>query len=311
MHTFDSQAALGFLRSQTSHIETQVNETVYPDIQYPSLIPVDTSAHPWAKTVTFYSSDKFGRADWINGNADDVPLAGTELAKHESAIHMAAVGYSYGYEELEHARMLGANLTADDAMAARRAYEEFVDEVALYGDASKGMTGLFNNGAVTAAAATNGDWTGGSTTPDQILKDFNDGIQLVHTQTNTSAMANTALLPWTRFNHLASTRLGDGSDTTILSYLRQNNIYTATTGQPLLIRGSRRLDEGGVSLSPPGARMIAYRRDPMVLKMHIPMPHRFLPVMQDGPLRFVVPGIFRIGGLDIRRPKEVVYIDGI
>jgi len=41
------------------------------------------------------------------------------------------------------------------------------------------------------------------------------------------------------------------------------------------------------------------------------MPHRFLPVFQGGPLHWVVPGVFRLGGLDIRRPKEVRYIDGI
>lgn len=57
--------------------------------------------------------------------------------------------------------------------------------------------------------------------------------------------------------------------------------------------------------------MISYRRDPSVLKMHIPMPHRFLPVYQAGPIRWEVPGIFRLGGVDIRRPAEVRYTDGI
>lgn len=312
MKTYDSQAALGFLLSQTSHIEAQVNEVVYPDIQYPGLIPVDTSAAPFAKTVTFFSSDKFGEADWINGNADDIPLAGTEMAKHESNVYMAAIGYSYGYEEIEHARMLGMNLTADDALAARRAYEEFVDRVALLGDARKNFRGLFNYPGVTAAAPTTGAWlAGGGEDPDKILKDVNDAIQLIHTQSNTTSMANTVLLPWSRFNHIASVRLGDGSDQTILNFLRANNIYTATTGAPLTIRGERRLDEAGTSLSPAGTRMVAYRRDPLVLKMHVPMPHRFLPAHQDGPLRFTVPGIFRLGGLDIRRPKEIVYVDGI
>ncbi|MDI2177200.1 hypothetical protein [Pseudomonas aeruginosa] len=73
----DAQAALGFVVSQTTYIERQVNEIVYPDIQYPQLIPVDTSAPEWIKTVTFYSADKVGKADWVNGNADDLPLAST------------------------------------------------------------------------------------------------------------------------------------------------------------------------------------------------------------------------------------------
>jgi hypothetical protein len=34
-------------------------------------------------------------------------------------------------------------------------------------------------------------------------------------------------------------------------------------------------------------------------------------VWQRGPIRFDVPGIFRLGGLEIRRPKAVRYIDGI
>jgi hypothetical protein len=59
------------------------------------------------------------------------------------------------------------------------------------------------------------------------------------------------------------------------------------------------------------ARMVAYRRDPNVVKLHIPMPHRFLPVWQSGPIRWEVPGIFRLGGTDVRRPKEMLYVDGL
>ena len=171
---FDTQAALGFAVSQTSHIETQVNETTYPDIQYAELVPVDTSAHPFATTVTYYSSDKFGQANWINGNADDVPLAGTERAKHEAGVHMAGIGYSFGYEEINQAQMLGMDLAADNAIAARRAYEEMVDGVALFGDTSKGFEGLVSSSGVTAASATTGNWN--SATEDQILADLNDAL---------------------------------------------------------------------------------------------------------------------------------------
>ena len=75
-----------------------------------------------------------------------------------------------------------------------------------------------------------------------------------------------------------------------------------------MIRAMRGLEAAGASAD---ARMVAYRRDPSVLKLHIPMPHRFLPVYQDGPLNYVVAGVFRLGGLDIRRPAEVRYVDGI
>lgn len=303
----DAQAALAFVVSQTSHIETQVNETIYPDIQYPSLIPVDTSAHPFAKSVTYYSSDKFGAAGWINGNSGDIPLVGVERAKHETQVHMAGVGYGYGWEEIEQAAMLGMPLSAELAMASRRAYEEFVDNVALNGDATKGFEGLIANSAVTADSALTGDWDGGTTTEDQILADINEVLMDTHSGTNYTSIADTLLLPYEEYALLANTRLGD-TTITILQFILQHNVYTATTGQPLTIRAIRGLSTAGAGGT---KRMVAYRRSPQVLKLHIPMPHRFLPAYNKTPLYVEVPGVFRLGGLDIRRPKEVRYKDGI
>lgn len=303
----DAQSALGFVQSQTAHIETQVNETVYPDIQYPELIPVDTSANEWAQTVTYYSSDKFGAADWINGNAGDIPLADTEMAEHSTSVHTAGIGYGFGLAEINTAALVGNNLQSDKAMAARRAYEEMVDRVALSGDATKNFQGLINNSSVTAASADNGAWDGGTTTEDEILADVNAVILGIAEDTAYTGMADTLLLPFAKLNTLATTRLGD-TQATILQFLRQNNTYTAMTGQALTIRGVRGLETAGDSDS---NRMVAYRRAPDVLKLHIPMAHRFLPAFQKSPTYVEVAGMFRLGGLDIRRPKEVRYSDGI
>lgn len=302
----DAQAALGFVISQTSHIERQVNETIYPDIQYPALVPVDTSAHPWAKTVTYYSSDMYGKADWINGNADDIPMAGTDMAKHETAIHMAGIGYGFGLEEISQAQMLGVNLQASDAAAARRAYEEMVDRVALYGDARKGFVGLTNAPTVTAAAATTGDWD--TATPGQILADVNKALAGQYAGTLYTGLADTLLMPYSAFLHISTTPLNDNGTDTILSWLLSKNVYTAQTGRPLVIRAMRGLDTAGAGGT---GRLVAYRRDPNVVKIHIPMPHRFLQPFNAGPLRTEVPGIFRLGGVDVRRPKEMLYVDGL
>jgi len=302
----DAQAALGFVISQTSHIEREVNNIVYPDIQYPTLVPVDTSAPEWVKTVTYFSADKYGKADWINGNGDDMPRAGTEMAKHESSVYTAGIGYGYGLEEISQAQMLGINLASADAEAARRAYEEMVERVALFGDTSKGLKGLVNNSTVTATAATTGTWT--SATAAQILADINGALIGQFTDTLFTSIADTLLLPYERYLLLATTMVSSTSDLSILNWLLANNAYTAQTGRPLTVRGIRGLSTMGTGST---ARMVAYRRDPMVLKLHIPMPHRFLPAYQSGPLRVDIPGVFRIGGVDIRRPKEVSYTDEI
>ena len=301
----DAQAALGFVRSQTTHVEQGVYQVRYADIQYPQLIPVDVSANPFAKTVTYLSADKAGVAGWLNGNSDDMPMADIEHSQFETGVQSAGIGYGYGWEEINQAQMLGINLSNDKAIAARRAAEEMIDRIALNGDANKGYQGLFDHSDVPANGALTGDWA--TATPDQIIADINDNLTNIQVQTNNVVLADTLLLPYARWNLIASTRIPD-TQITILDFIKMHNVYTAQTGQPLTIRATRGLDTAGVSST---ARMVGYRRNPEVLKLHMPMPHRFLPVFQSGPLRWDIPGVFRLGGLDIRLPNEVTYTDGI
>lgn len=300
----DAQTALSFVVEQNAHVEQKVNKTIYPEITYQTLVPVDTSAHPFTQTVIFYSSDMFGKADWINGNADDVPMAGTDRTMHQSSVYTAAIGYGYGWEEVNQAIRQGVNLQADDAVAARRAYEEMVQRVAYTGDTSKNMKGLLNYPGIAIQAAAGKIET---LTEDQILEAVNNLILATATATLYSSIADTVLFSPTVLNYMATKRLGD-TQSTLLEFIRKNNTYTAMTGQPLTIRALLQLANAGTANA---SRTIAYRRSDDVMKMHIPMPHRFLQVWQRGPLSWEVPGVFRLGGLDIRKPVEVRYLDGL
>lgn len=314
MFTLDAQQALGFLQNQTSYIEQQVIEVQYPDIQYPDIIPVDTSADDWASSVTYYSANKTGQAGWFHHQAKDIHVADSERSKFEVTIEMAEIGYRWTLEELGKAmRIPGMNLSADRAAAARRASEEFIDAVALLGDSEKNLHGLIDYPGVTIvqAAADGGvgtnqaDWE--SKNADLVNRDVNLILSGVWTNSLSVEMADTLLLPLQTLATLATKRI-DNTNMTALSFLMLNNVYTHITGKQLTIRGVRGLENAGTGGT---GRMIAYRRDPQVLKMHIPMTHRFLPAFQTGPMIFDVPGIFRIGGLEIRRPGAVRYMDGI
>lgn len=307
------QVAMSFLVRQASLIEPQVYAMRYQEIQYANLIPVDTSAPEWIQSVTYYSMDAVGQAQWFNGNAQDVPKVELTREKFETGVSMAAIGYGYNLEELGTAQLLGMNLTADKATVARRVAEKKIDAVAFQGDSKKGLTGLVNASTPTATTAP-ADGTGSATTfasktPDQVLRDINGQLTGMFTGTLGAEIADTILLPYSVLLDLSTRRIDAVNQTTILEWVERNNIYTRTTGQPLTIRGVfGYLDTAGASST---KRMVAYRRSPEVLKMHLPMPFRFLPVWQTGPVRFDIPGIFRVGGVDIRRPKAVRYLDGI
>jgi hypothetical protein len=309
-HLVNDQQAMGFLVSQTAYIEPQVVEIKYPDIQYASLIPVDTSANEWAKSITYYSVDKTGKATWFDANAKDIHVADVSRAKFEVGVEMADIGYRYNLEELGQAMMIpGTNLSADRAIAAKRAYDEFVDDAALRGKTEKTMPGLMDYPGITTVLATNdsGDTTWDTKDIDKIADDINNALSGIYVATLTVEMADTILLPVAALTALGTRRIPN-TDKSLLSYVRENNVYTQITGQALTIRALRGLETAGQNGS---GRMIAYRRDPQVLKMHIPMTHRFLNVWQTGPMLFDVPGIFRLAGLEIRRPGSVRYVDGI
>lgn len=315
------QQALSFLTNQASYIETEVDKIEYPSIQYPDLIPIDFSANEWAKSVTRYVSDRTGQAQWFNGNARDVPRADSNMSRQETTVEMAAIGYGYTLEELAQAQALarftnGYSLDTDRASAARFEYEKFVDVALMFGDALKGFVGLTNAPTVAvASAAAVGNQNGATNstqwankTPDQQLADVNAALAGVYTGSNEVEWADTVLLPVSRLLSLGDVARSTTSDTTILKFLQLANAFTAVTGRPLTVRGVRGLDNAGAGGT---ARMVAYRRDPMVLKAHIPMPHKFLQPMRTGPMLYEVPGIFRFGGLDIKRPGSVRYVDGI
>jgi hypothetical protein len=307
------QVAMSFLIRQASLIEPTVYATRYQDIQYPTLVPVDTSAPEWIQSVTYFSMDAVGQAQWFSGLAQDVPKVELSREKFETSVSMAAIGYGYTLEELGTAQLLGMNLTPDKAAMARRAAEEKVENVAFIGDATKGFTGLVNASTPTATTAP-ADGTGSATTfasktPDQVLRDINGQITGIFTGTLGAEIADTILLPYSVLLDLSTRRIDAVNQTTILEWIERNNIYTRTTGGQLMIRGVfGHLDTAGASSS---KRMVAYRRSPEVLKFHMPMPFRFLPAWQTGPIKFDVPGIFRLGGVDIRRPKAIRYLDGI
>lgn len=312
LNMFDSQQAMSFLIEQASHIETEVYKIKYPDIIYSQLIPIDTSANEWAKSVTYFSMDKVGQADWFDGNATDLRLANVNRNKFEQGIEMAGIGYRYTLEELGQAMLIpGMNLSAERAEAASFAYESFMDKLAYLGDSNKGFTGLINNLSVTviqaAATGTGSSKLWSTKTADQMITDVQAALSGVYEGSSTVEMADTVLLPIDAIQQLSIIRIPN-TTATGLEYLSKNNLYTHTTGVPLTIRGVLGLGTAGGSGV---GRMVAYRRDPRVVKLHVPMPHRFLPVWQTGPMTFDVPGIFRTGSVEIRRPAAVRYVDGI
>ena len=314
----DSQA-LAFVTGQAYKINQTVYETRFPDWDFGRLIYVDTSGPAWSPGILTYTSDLSGRANWQSGYAKDIPLADVSQDMQTKSFHLAAIGYQYNIEEVNTAIQIGSSLPDRRARAARLAYTKFMYDLTLFGSTEKGIGGITNYAGVNVTTAP-ADGTGsvtfwvnstgvGTKTPAQIARDINAALQGVYLDTLGIEMADTVLLPVEAFNYIAGTPYSATTMETILSFILRTNIYTITTGRPLTIRAVREL--GTASASGTTGRMVVYKNDQDYVKLHLPMPHQFLPVYQDGPLNWAVPGIFRTGGVELLTTVAMRYVDDI
>lgn len=328
MDRFNNDAltqALAFVTAQAYKINTRIYETVYPDWDLSRLIYINTDGPEWSPGIMTYMSDMLGRANWQSGAAKDIPLADVSQDFQLKTFHLAAIGYQYNLEEINAAIQVGGSLSDRRARAARLAYQKFIYNLGLFGDTEKGYAGFINYPGVQITPAP-ADGSGGvrhwvnsagvlTKTPAQIVRDVNLGLFGVSRSTFDTVLGDTIMLPPEAINAMAQTPFSDNTMETVLSFIMRTNLYTLRTGRPLTIAPVTELGTAATDTNAPSSagkgRMIAYNNSQEYMQFHMPMPHRFLPVYQDGPMNWLVPGIFRTGGVEMMSTAAVRYIDGI
>lgn len=313
----DEQAAYAFVQAQGRNIETAIYKRRYPTFNYAEHVPVVTEGNPWAIGTQFRIADHTGKAKIISGKAKDMPFGKTtrSLATHD--FFMIGAGWEWSLEETEQGMLYNVNVTQDDAMGAADDVERLLYDIAITGSTEVNRTGLINDANVPSAdaAANGGENGGGGTstfwvhkTPDEIVADINTGLSTVKRQSGEVEWADTVRLPPAAFELISTKRIGTDTETTVLEHVGRKNIYTAETNQPLDIKPLR--DLASIADGERG-RAVFYRRDPQVLRYHLPMPRRVLPVHRVGLMAYQQGLIARTGGTEIRLPKAMFYLDEI
>jgi len=287
-----------FLERQLEYIRPQVFETVYADIKYRTILPVTAEAGNGAQTFTYRIMDSTGEFKLIADAADDLPRA--DISQTEKSIVFRSFGGSFGYtvQELRAAQMANIALEQRRAAAVRRAYEEKVEEVAMFGEASANLPGFFNNATVDVLQA-NKWFTDSGTTAQEMLELLNYGVTAIVNSTQMKEQPDTILMPYEDFRVISTQRNSDSSDVTVLEYFLRTNPFIRNI-EPIL-----QLDKDNSTLST--NRMVVYKRDPQKVQLHIPQPLELFPPQQRG-LEFIVPAHARLGGVALYFPKSVIYV---
>jgi hypothetical protein len=300
-----------FFARELEQISQEMFDIKYATLKARMLVPVDNSIDPGAETWTYRQYEFTGSAEIITPDGGkDIPMVNAEGAEYTSPIRSFAAGYTYTLQEIRAAAKAGRALERMRAMAARRALDVKLDDIAAFGDTASGITGLLNlanTTTFTPADKSNGGKTWLNTdgtpnaTPTEIIKDLSDIITTVVVETLEVERPTRILLPTRQFEHITNTPRSDVSDTTIRAFFEGTHpgVQLMSWERLALSASSGTLDQ-----------MVAYNPSPMNLRLLMAVEFEQLPPQQDG-FAYKVLTHMRTGGVVTQFPKSIAYGAGI
>jgi hypothetical protein len=303
---------LGFYISQLASLESKIYEAKYTAINFAEMVPVVTDLPEWADSWDYVSYDGVTVGKFIGSSADDLPNVSLSANKTSVPIGYAGNEFSYSLDELRKSQQLRIPIDTSQAKLAFRGSQEHLQRLAYFGDASRGMTGLFNNPNVALDNSTV-NWA--TATGAAIVADMNDLLTEVWINSANTHLPNALAIDSVRYAQIATAPMSqEFPNKTILQFFKETNLYTTTTGQP--IRIFPRLQLTAASLAANGvsnggkARMLAYELNDENLGMANPMPWRALAPQMRG-LNVVVPAEYKGSGVSIRYLFSAAYRDAL
>lgn len=299
----DVNTSIFFLR-ELEYIQRQTRDTKQKKLKGMLLIPVSTETPEWAESITYRRLTRVGLAKVITDYSHDFPRA--DVYREEFTIKVKGIGASYGYSknEIMQASQTGMALSRERAISCKRSIDEKQDDIIWNGDTTYNIQGFLDYPGVSEYTTPNGvggdtEWT--TKTPDEIIDDMNNLVTTVISTTNGVEAPDTMIMPIDQFRLIATTRMGDGSDETILSFFLKTN-------------GVIKMVDWVVELAGAGTgstdRVMVYTKSPDYVRVEVPKMYREEPPLQKG-MEFEIVAEQRTAGVLVYYPLSIAYMDNV
>lgn len=290
-----------FLARELEHILPKIFEVEYADIKYDMILPINQEVGRGKDSYTYRIYDGKGSMRRIGSQAKDLPRA--DIVRREVTHTVQSYGASFGYtvQELRAAEEGGVQLEQRRGNVVRRIYEEQMQRLAYFGDASGSLKGFFNNDQIDKLVPDKWFDTPGIT-PDEMLELLNEPVTQIVNNSNMKEVPDTILLPYNAYRKISLTKIGTASDTTVLQFFLKTNEVIKDI-EPI---NELTASKSGGFLSKD--RMITYARNDDKLEMHLPQPLEFFAPQLQG-LEYTIPAHCRHGGVAIYYPRSVMVTE--
>lgn len=272
----------------------------------------DTSSSYTVSTFGANGGVTPGGVAWAGRDTTTIPRAQLDISKVVTPLTPWSMEVAYTVMELESARLTGRPIDIQMLAALNRKHQMDADMVAYVGSTDVGSTGLLNSANVTntntVAAGVSGSTTWVNKTPDEIRADVNELLISVWAASGyTSPPTKLAIAP-VPFGYISTTVASSAANTTILEFLKKNNILTAEKGIALDIVSVKWLDH---ALLPSAStdRMVAYSQRPEFVRFPMVPLQAVAPQYQG--IYVKVPYYGLLGAVETVYPETIGYRDGI
>ncbi len=295
-----------FFEEELRAVERETEEIEFPELMQRTLFPVDFNYPNGTQTITYYTVEKVGMAQWLANAANDIPRSHIKRTRNSSEVRTMVSSYAWTLDDIEAAQMAGLPLDREMSESARLAVAQFENQVVWNGDSDYNINGLLDNANIPTFTVT-ADGVGATTqwvnkTPAQIIRDFGSLLSQIRTNTKNVESADTVLLPIAQYELISRTPFNQNTSTTILQWLLGNN-------PGLQIFSVLEMDSAENDVYANDI-MIAYKRDPKKIKMPIPIDFEQRPVQMSG-FEFVVNVREKFAGVLIKKPLSLNLGQGI
>jgi hypothetical protein len=285
---------------QLEIIESEVFNVEYVPSRAREFIPIDSSVAPGADTITYRQYDQRGVAKLIANYATDLPRVDVLGKEFTTTIQSLGDAFGYTIQDMRRAAFSGVPIDRERMAAARDAIERKVDELLAIGDTTAGLNGFLKHPNVPLIAPITGVWAGA--TAQQIYDDLVKLVQSVVTNTKTTHQVDTVIFDTASWGIVAHKLMGANLDRTVLKVFLENH--------PNIKKVDQWTRNDTANAANTGPRIVAYERNRRVVEGKMAVDFEMLPPQAKG-LEFEVPCHARTGGVVVRYPMAMAYMDGV